>query len=439
MTKSKFTLWFTITGLLFHFTAFSQEILTLEQAIKIALENNFNIKLAQADVVISNTNNTYGNAGFLPEINLNFNRAYNINNTRQQFFSGDTREGNNVNSNNLNANIQLNWRIFDGMNMFVQKNRLEKMEEMSFANLRLETENLTSNVIQNFHIIQQLKKRITVLDSAISLSQTRRKLAIQKENIGVGSGQDILQTTVDINTDSTALVRQLWEIENAKVALNLLLARDPNTDFEVALENPNYEALLFEPLWDRTLRENSQLNILDKSIQLADLNIKQAKTRYLPVVSLNTGYTFARSAAEIGILQFNQNSGMTYGVTGTWTLFSGFNNKRQTQIAKLEYDNQVLIKEQNIQSLKGMLAQTFNQYLMNKELERIEQKNIEVAQKNLDISMEKMRIGTITGFEIREAQKNVIDAEFRYIDTQYMSRIAEIELLRISGQLKLNN
>jgi outer membrane protein TolC len=98
-----------------------------------------------------------------------------------------------------------------------------------------------------------------------------------------------------------------------------------------------------------------------------------------------------------------------------------------------------LIKEQNIQSLKGMLAQTFNQYLMNKELERIEQKNIEVAQKNLDISMEKMRIGTITGFEIREAQKNVIDAEFRYIDTQYMSKIAEVELLRISGQLKLNN
>ncbi len=110
---------------------FSQNLLTMEEAVKTALENNYGIKLIKVDQVASRLNNTLGNAGFLPDISMNLGRNYNVNNTRQEFFNGDIREGDNVQSNTLNTNIQLNWTIFDGMRMFVRKDMQRKEEEIS--------------------------------------------------------------------------------------------------------------------------------------------------------------------------------------------------------------------------------------------------------------------------------------------------------------------
>jgi len=415
---------------------FGQNLLTMEDAVKTALENNYGIKLLKVDQVEARLNNTIGNAGFLPDVSLNLGRNYNVNNTRQQFFNGDVREGNNVQSNTLNTNIQLNWTVFDGMRMFVRNDMLRKEEEITDLQWRIQIERLVADVMDAYLILQQMKARIEVLQQAVDFSAARRKLTVSKEEIGVASRLDVIQTSVDINSDSTALVRQVWEMENAKIALNTLLGRQANTPFEIEASAPEIKNLILDNLWSATLESNPELELLQQQIQLAQLRIKEAKSSYLPEIGLSGGYSFFRSAAEIGILKFNQNAGYNYGLTGRWTLFNGMNNRRQVQLAKLDMERQQLSRDQNLLLINNQLSQIFNQYQMHLELEKMEKNNVDVARKNMEISMEKLNIGTITGFELREAQNNLIDAEFRLINSQFMTRMSETELQRISGQLK---
>jgi outer membrane protein len=415
---------------------FSQPTLTMEDAVKTALENNYGIKLIKVDQVEARLNNTLGNAGFLPDVSMNLGRNYNVNNTRQQFFNGDIREGDNVQSNTLNANVQLNWTVFDGMRMFVRKDMLRKQEEISALQWRIQVERLVADVMDAYLMLQQMNARIDVLQQAVDFSEARRKLTVSKEEIGVASRLDVIQTSVDINSDSTALVRQVWEMENAKIALNTLLGRQANTPFEIEASAPEIKNLTLDKLWSETLESNPEIELLNQQIQFAQLRIKESKAGYLPEVSLSGGYSFFRSAAEIGILRFNQNAGYNYGLTGRWTLFNGMNNRRQIQLAKLDMERQQLNKDQNLLFLQNQLSQIFNQYQMHLALEKMEYNNVDVARKNLEISMEKLNIGTITGFELREAQNNLIDAEFRLINSQFMTRMTETELQRISGQLK---
>ena len=139
--------------------------------------------------------------------------------------------------------------------------------------------------------------------------------------------------------------------------------------------------------------------------------------------------------AEIGILKFNQNAGLSYGLTGRWNIFNGWNNKREIQVAKLGIETGKLTKEQTALSLKTDLFTVYNNYLTARELTKIEEGNISIAEQNLDITTEKMRLGTIDALELRQAQLNLVDVEFRKITSAFEARMAHLELMRLSGQL----
>ncbi|MBK7633815.1 MAG: TolC family protein [Saprospiraceae bacterium] len=167
---------------LFSINGFSQQMLSLEDAISIAIQNNYNVQIARNAALIDKTNNTIGNAGMLPQVNLIFGNNNNINNTRQQFFSGDERTGNNVNTTNLNANLQLAWTVFDGMRMFATRERLKEIESAGQLNTMIQMENTIYQVMSAYYNIIQHKKRISTIGKAIELSLERRSLVALKKN-----------------------------------------------------------------------------------------------------------------------------------------------------------------------------------------------------------------------------------------------------------------
>src|SRR5690606_24885467 len=126
-------------------------------------ENNYNVRLAQNETYINAANNTMGNAGMLPQVSLNFGQNYNFNNTRQEFFSGETRDGNNAKTSNLNANILANWKLFDGLQMFTNREKLREFEKIGMINLKLMMENTVAQVMETYLMIAFQKKRIQTI------------------------------------------------------------------------------------------------------------------------------------------------------------------------------------------------------------------------------------------------------------------------------------
>ncbi len=413
----------------------AQDTLTVQQAIALALQNNYSIIIASNEALIAEKNNTLGNAGFLPNVSANFSQTNNVNNTKQQFFSGDTREGKGVNSNSLNANIQMNWTVFDGMSMFVNRQKLGEFEAIGELNSRIQIEKTVSQVIVAYYDIVQRQKQIAAIRNAIEISAERKKISEERLSIGSGSGLELLQAQVDINADSSALLRQEYALANSKIVLNELLARIPETSFLVSGKIELQQGLVYDELLQKVTAQNPEIAIAKRNATIAALNQKQTRSNYLPGVSLNSGYTFSRSTSEIGILQYSQNSGINYGLTARWTIFNGLENKRLTQVAKINSSN---LENQRLQTelrIKSDLYQIYTAYLSYSNLQRIEKENLGVANQNLFIATEKMRIGTISAIELREAQRNLVDAEFRLVMTEYEAKLAETELLRLSGQL----
>ncbi len=433
MMRAKELIWFLL--LLSFFESKSQETLALEDAIRIALQNNFNVKIAQNAALINKTNNTAGNAGLLPEAVLNFGNNYNFNNTKQEFFDGNTREGNNVKTSNLNANIQLGWTIFDGMQMFVNRDRLKEIENLGQLNVQLQMENTISQVMSLYYNIEQNERRIQTIEKAIEISLERLSLAKLKSEVGTGSGIPILQAEVDINADSSALIRQQLIVKTIKIQLNEVLGRSPDYLFEITPVAEIQKTVEYTDLSEKTSRRNLLLQMADKTIRLAEINVKLWEGNKFPIIDLNAGYNFSRLQAEIGVLKFNQNNGFSFGLTGRWNIFNGWNNRREIQVAKLGIETGKLTKEQTELSTRTDLFTLYNSYLTAQELTKKEEVNIRIAKQNLDITTEKMRLGTIDALELRQAQLNLIDAEFRKITSTFESRLSYLELMRLSGQL----
>ncbi|MBK8517649.1 MAG: TolC family protein [Saprospiraceae bacterium] len=413
----------------------SQNILTLDDALGMAIQNNFNVRIAKNEAIIDKSNNTSGNAGFLPDLALNFGNTNNINNTRQEFFSGDKREGNNVKTTNINANLQLAWTVFDGMRMFVNRDRLREIESLGQLNVQIQMESVIHQVMSAYYNMSQYKKRISTIAKAIEISKERKELAELKLNVGSGSSIPVLQAEVDINADSATLIRQQLLLSNSKIIMNELLGRSPEIQFDVAelhedIFTPDYSDLL-----TKTEQRNRMLLMADKNIKLSELTIKQWESNKYPTLDVNMGYNFSRLNAEIGVLKFNQNTGLSYGLTGRWNIFNGYNNKREIQVAKLSLESEKLAKEQTSLALNTDLYTYYTNYLTSEELSKIEDKNIGIAQQNLDITTQKMRIGTINALELRQAQLNLIDAEFRKITAEFDAKMSKLELKRLAGEL----
>src|SRR5690606_10080299 len=167
------------------------------------------------------------------------------------------------------------------------------------------------------------------------------------------------------------------------------------------------------------------------------LNLKQVKAARYPVVNLNSGYSFTRSTSELGFARNSRGRGFNYGMSASINIFNGLLQNRNEKNAKIEIDNAQLEFEKLNQNINAQLNSLYQTFQTNLELVRLEQQNIEVARQNLDITMEKFRIGSVAPLEFREAQRNYVDASARYTSAQFEAKLAEVALQQLAGTLSL--
>lgn len=413
----------------------AQELLKLEDAVKIALENNYDIKLSRNELKIDELNNSIGNAGMLPAVNATITNSNSILNTTQTQSDGTKKTLDGARNMNLSYGVGLDWTIFDGMKMFAKKEQLNILQKQGKAELKLAILSKISDVYLTYFDLVQQQQQLTALDTAIVVSQQRITTADNRFSIGKASKLEVLNAQVDFNTDNSLLLKQKEMIKTTKIRLNEILARDVQTDFTVSNAILVDDKLNLEEIKSLAEKQNPQLQAQILAKNSAEQQLKQVKAGRYPTVKINSGYNFTHSEASLGFVTQSSGRGFVYGFSAAVPIFNGNLQNRNEKIAKVQVENANMTLEQQKRSLESQIGSAFESYQTNLELTKVEAKNLQIAEQNLDITLSKFKIGTITPIEFRTAQQNSLDAKVRYSNALYLTKIYEIMLKELAGNL----
>jgi outer membrane protein len=437
---TKKTAFFIFCSIVFSVKTWAQDapMLTLKDAVEIALKNNYNIKLSQNNSAIASNNVTLGNAGVLPRVNGNFASTNSRQTTKQTRNDGTVNNINNAKNSNINYGVNLNWTVFDGFNMFANYDQLKTQDTLGAIRLKDTIQSTIANVITTYYDLISQTEQIKALKGAIDISRTQLHYANDKFQVGRASKLDVLNAQVNLNTDTANLVTQYQLFKAVKIQLNQLLIRDLQTDFSVADTIVIDEKLILADVINSAQLQNPAILSAQINKRLAEISLKQVRSTRYPQVAVTSGYTFSNNKTPAGFTLSQNTHGLNYGLTATINIFDGFNQNRREKNAKIQIDNATIDAKQTKLNIEAQISNFFVSYLSGLDLIKLGQANVVIAKKNLDISLEKYKLGNITPLEIREAQRNYLDAQSKFFAAQYQSKLAEVTLKQITNSISIN-
>ncbi len=414
-------------------SANAQSQLTIDAAIALALQNNYDIIIARNDSAIAHKNNTIGNAGMLPNLNVNGGANYGLNNINQRFTNGTEIIRNSVNSTNINVSADLNWTLFDGLRMFFAKKRLSLQETFAVLQLKNSVQNTIALIIVAYYDIVRLQQTVSAYKEAIALSNERLKIATTKFELGVSGKTDALQARIDVNARKAELLKQQVLLDNAKQNLNVLLSRNEGISFEVTNEVVFNENITAQSL--QQTNSNYTIQAAMASVKIAQQQKRETQALRSPVIVGNAAYSYAYSQSDAGFVLFSQNNGLGLGVTISMPIFNGFNINRQVKVAGIQLQTSNTRYMQAKLQVAAAVKSSARAFETAKLALVLEEENIGYAKENVTIATERFKLSQSTSIEFREAQKSYEDALLRLVNARYELKQAETELLRLNNKL----
>ncbi|MDR2534219.1 MAG: TolC family protein [Tannerellaceae bacterium] len=415
----------------------AQETYNLRRCIETGLERNYSIRIIRNEQVISNNNASPGAAGYLPTLDLSGGLTGNLNSTRNATPDGGVEKQTNAASESANAALNLSWTIFDGFGIQAEYSRLKELKAMGELNTRMTIEDFIASLSGDYYTLIRQLTRLNNLASTLSLSRERLRIVEERYAIGSMSRLDLQQAQVDFNSDSSALLNQLETVHRARTRLNNLMAFN-NPEEIIALADSVIRPNIFldeAQLRKSTMSNNVSLLLADKNIIVSQLDLKKAQSRNYPYLRLNAGYGYTASNPGPAASDLQQRLGLNYGLSVGINLFDGFNRKREQRNAAIRIQNRELLRQELELTLKTNMSDQWMAYENNLNLWNLEKSNLVAAQENYSIALERYRLGDLSGIQLREAQNSLLNAEERQSIAEYATKLCEISLLQLSGQI----
>lgn len=410
-------------------------IYTLKSCLDQGLLNNYSLRITRNEEQVSKNNATLGNAGYLPTLDLSAGYKGTVDNTESKLrATGETSKDNGVFDQTFNAGLNLNWTIFDGFNITANYQKLKELERQGETNTRIAVEDLIANITAQYYNYVQQKIRLKNFRYAVSLSKERLRIVEERYHIGNFSRLDYQQAKVDFNADSAQYMKQQELLHTSRIQLNELMAnKEMDQSFIIRDSLISINSIMgFTELWDATLQVNASLLKAEQNNTLARLDYKKVTARDYPYLKMNGGYGYTLNKYDISANSRRSNLGLNVGVTVGFNLFDG-NRQRERRNASIAIQNARLEREQIEQSLRADLSNLWQAYQNNLQMLNLERQNLVAAKENHEIAMERYMLGNLSGIEMREAQKSLLDAEERILSAEYDTKLCEISLLQISG------
>jgi len=425
---------------LFGSSVTGQDTLTIQEAIATALDNNYDILLSKEDSASAAINNTYRNAVFLPTLNANTGLIFNNNSQTQRFTDGSERKRSGIRTNNLNAALSLNWTLFDGLRMFILRDRLDVATIQGNYTIRNQVINSVAEVINTYYDIVRQKQLLKSIEELMTFSADRLRLAQYKLDIGVGIKPDVLQAQIDYNTQRASQINQLSIIDQRKQDLNRLMNVPQTVNYEVSDTITIRSDLVLGNILNNISETSPPLLLARTNVEMANLDIREAKAEMFPTIGIVGAYNFNRTTSTsvinpVAQALFSLNKGFNYGLTASIPIFNRFSARQQIRQAKLSLEYLQLQYENQQSIIQTNVLNNFRSYVAQLEIIAVHDSSVILARENLNIERERYRLGATTFIELRQAEENLANAFFNSITSRYNVKIAETELLRLKGEL----
>lgn len=413
------------------------QTLSLSECLKRGLENNYSLRITRNEEEVAHNNATLANAGYLPTIDLGagYNGSLGSNDTKQRA-TGETDKSRNNFDNTVSAGIDVNWTIFDGFKTSTTYKQLKEMEKMGETETRLAIEDFIAGLASEYYNFLQQRLRLDNYYNAVLLSKERLRIVEERYNIGSFSRLDYQQAKVDFNADSAQYIKQQEVVITSRIALNEMMAIEqvytPITTVETTIEVDS--TLDFVHLWNCMLENNAELALADHSNAITQLDYKKVLSRNYPYLKLNAGYDYSFNSYNKGAYMHRNGWGGNASLTIGFNIWDG-NRRREKRNAQIAIENGKLQREKLVLALKADLGNMWQAYQNNLQLLNLEKLNVITARENHDIAKERYMLGDLSGIEMREAQQSLLQAEERLLSVEYDTKICEISLLLISGEI----
>jgi Outer membrane protein len=412
----------------------AQERLTLQDAIARALQHNYDIRIAQNVARQTEVNNTAGNAGMLPNVNVVGGVTTGSANTHIEFADGRVQDVNNAASLQVNGSAQLDWTIFDGGKMFIVKKQLNVLEEAGKAQLKAQVQATVSQVIQAYAQVVLQQQQGIAIDTALVLAQTRMVLSQMKFETGISAKTDYLQALTDYNARQSDSMYRESSLNAAFANLNMLMGVDDFSTYIVD-DSLDLDVALTPTDKERLEDVNLTLEYARRTAEASRLNARALKADMLPKLALNGAYNYNYTRSQSGFALFNRSYGPTGGLVLNAPIFNGGNIRRQAKVASLQAMRDDLLYQKQNTELARQYRTAWRNYEVAVSAYRLEQKNINNAKENKDIQAARFRVGVATTLEIREAENSYVQALLRVYTAAYNLKVNETQVLELENEL----
>ena len=413
----------------------AQDQLGLDQVVQICLEQNYDVVVARNTAEAAENSTVPGNAGLTPTIALNGSGSYS--NNTDLTFAGDippvSRNG--AESQNLGANVGLNYILFDGLGTIYSYKQLKNSAIIADLEARYTIENILLRSVVSYYNVARLKQQYDIAMSNLDISRERPRRQEVGYDFGSSTKLNVLNAEVDYNADSVTVLqaRQSWL--NERRTLNQLLGFEIDTEYEVDTNVVYAPELELDSLLNSAMQNNAFLMAAEYREQRADFDIKRAQGQRYPRLDLNAQYGYTNSQNDAGILLQQENQGFTAGLTLRWILFDGDRISAQVKNAKLAYENSQELCEKTNTGVERDIKNAWGNYQNDLTVLEIERINVATNEINFERSQEQFARGKITSTQFCEAQRNLALARINLNNARYALKLSELELIRLSGRV----
>ncbi|MBT3741861.1 MAG: TolC family protein [Polaribacter sp.] len=415
---------------------FSQDILTKKDALKITLENNFGIKIANNNLEVAKNNTSIYNTGFLPTVAVSSGANYRRDNQTINRQDGTSTSIDGAVTKSYNASLNLNYTIFDGLGRKYNYQQLKETYKLTELQAKETIENTYLQLFTAYFQIARLSENKKNLNEALSISKQRLQRAKYQYEYGQSTKLDLLNAEVDVNNDSITSINAHQLLSSAKRGLNIILGIEKEVSYTVETKVDFIEIMNFKDLNKKVLVNNSLLKQNKKNIAISEFNIKVNKANYLPSLGLNTSYGWNKSEnPATSFLAGLTANGLNAGLSLSWNVFDGGSTKTRVANSKIALENQQILLEQQKVTIENNLKNTWQNYQNQLFILKAQEKNVLTTQNNFERSKERYKLGQITSVEFRQAQINLINSKTASNNAKFDAKLIELQLLQLSGDI----
>jgi len=429
---------FILSVLLLSISVTAQNQISLQDAINVALQNNYQIQITKLQAAQNGINNTWGEAGRYPSVALSGSQGNNISDQSQNPTAFIQQL---LISNSIQGGLDLNWTLFNGFSVKANKERLNQVQAQSEGNAAIVIENTIQAIVLGYYNVQLQSDKLEILKEVLQTSKDRYAYNELKQEIGTAVSTDLLQFQSQVLTDSSNVMMQEIAVKNARRNLNIFMGVEADKEYELSdnlfEDFPDY---VFSDLKTKMEANNQNLKNQYINSEIFKQDVQLAKSTMFPVVSFNAGASVSNSAFRIGEFPAQNGTNINYygNFSLSFTLFNGGKVKRAIQAADIQTRITELQVDELKQTLNRDLLNAYELYLMRQKIYLLNKEAVAVAKKNLVASKGKYEAGVINSFNFRDVNIAYLNAGISILESLYNLVDSKTELTRLTGGLILD-